>query len=243
MVVLSKLRLEIALSETESADYPILKIRIDDNEFSAEEPGQYIGFDPEQVLDTGALLPIDPPRRVAIYRCHCGVAGCGAIAAVIRGDGHHVRWEDVREFTGVYDDPLLDAGWPLPEDGGKRLPRLDVTFDAKQYFSEISRAASDRSWETDGRAASRMLRNLLEERSEHFLTRGWRLDWVGPESEGLIDVAFLESTAPPDDANQVVVQLPMRGATPNDKARACAEYLLHHEPSEWPTKVQGREWT
>src|SRR5690242_784897 len=41
------------------------------------------GNDPRQLLDTGALIPADPPRRVGLYGCGCGTFGCGTLTAVV----------------------------------------------------------------------------------------------------------------------------------------------------------------
>ena len=50
-------------------------------------------------------LPTNPPRRVAVYRCQCGEAGCGCAAPIIVERNGCVIWEDTRDVTGVYVDP------------------------------------------------------------------------------------------------------------------------------------------
>lgn len=65
-------------------NYPEVRLLVDGDDLLARD-GHDRGNDPADILDTGALLPADPPRRIAFYR---------------RRD--LVEWSDVRDLTGVY---------------------------------------------------------------------------------------------------------------------------------------------
>jgi uncharacterized protein YjbI with pentapeptide repeats len=102
-----------------------------------------IGFHPDDLLGESApLIPSNPPRRVAVYRCSCGEAGCGCVAPLVMRVGAEVHWRDFRYFTGVYSRP---DDSPSPE-GGASLPIPTLRFDAAQYEAEVERASKDRSW-------------------------------------------------------------------------------------------------
>jgi hypothetical protein len=89
------MRLKIVLRDPARPSYPQVTILIDGDDILGRLNGGFIGFDPAQILDSGALLSKDPPRRVAVYRCTCGEAGCGCIAPVIEQIEDRVRWTDI----------------------------------------------------------------------------------------------------------------------------------------------------
>jgi hypothetical protein len=105
--------------------------------FAAVAP-QWQGFDAAELLGPDSpLLPVHPWRRVAVYRCSCGIADCGVIAPLIAQYGPDlVRWADFRDYDGVFDGPVLDED---PQDGEPwNLP--DLWFDRDQYLAEVHRA-------------------------------------------------------------------------------------------------------
>jgi len=76
---LKTLQLRIELRKPERPNHPVVTILIDGEDVLGDMSGGFIGFDPADILDSGALIPTDPPRRVAVYRCSCGEAGCDAL--------------------------------------------------------------------------------------------------------------------------------------------------------------------
>lgn len=143
-------------------DWPVVKVLVDGlDPFEIVAPG-WRGFDPAEMLgDTSPLLPRDNGRRVAIYRCSCGEAGCGVIAAMIvpSPDGHRVSWVDFRDYVGVFSDPVEDSA---AEHGGSPWQLPDLHFERKQYLAEVQRATRDRSWETPRRRTARLLEQWLK---------------------------------------------------------------------------------
>ncbi len=95
-----------------------------------------IGFAPSELFSaTEPLVPAEPARRIALYRCNCGEAGCQCIAPLIQRVGDEVHWTDFRDFTGVYVTPETD---PQPE-GGRSLPIPTLRFDVATYDIAVSR--------------------------------------------------------------------------------------------------------
>jgi hypothetical protein len=134
-------------------DWPVVQILVDGREAFVDRLPGWQGFDPEDMLgDQSPLLPEDLGRRVAVYRCSCGIEGCGVIAPVIMPspDRRRVSWVDFRDYVGVFTGPAaLDSGCS----DGRPWPIEDLHFDRSQYIAEIRRASGDRSWRT--RAGSR----------------------------------------------------------------------------------------
>ncbi len=56
----------------------------------------------------------------------------------------------------------------------------DLRFDAYQYRTEILRASYDKSWESRGRAVSRLVRDELRSAEHLFKARNCELVWVAP---------------------------------------------------------------
>ena len=139
-------------------DWPVVQILADGREAFADQLPGWQGFDPEDMLgDQSPLLPEDQGRRVAVYRCSCGIEGCGVIAPVIMPspDGRRVSWVDFRDYTGVFAGPTASG---TDRFDGRPWPIQDLHFDRSQYIAEIRRASGDRSWET--RAGSRPVSSL-----------------------------------------------------------------------------------
>jgi hypothetical protein len=72
------LQLSIDVQDESRPDYPVVTILIDDADVFGSLDGGFIGFDPSEILDTGALLPAEPPERVL---CTGAVAERPAVAA------------------------------------------------------------------------------------------------------------------------------------------------------------------
>lgn len=61
-------------------DWPVVQMLVDGREaFTDRLPG-WQGFDPVGIFgDRSPFLPGDAGRRVAVYRCSCGIEGCGVV--------------------------------------------------------------------------------------------------------------------------------------------------------------------
>jgi hypothetical protein len=206
---------------------PVVQILVGGSDLvtGVEAADGFIGFDPADLLDSGALVPSDPPRRVALYRCSCGVAGCGCVAMVIEHRGETVVWSDARDYTGVYVRPVTDHN---PTSGGRSLALADLHFDAAQYLSEVERASTDRSWESGIRRTARRLKAALAEQREEFRARGYLLGWVHPSyrAEGAIDVSFI------GPSGQILVSLMPAPTLDPDIAEMVA--VLTGDVRRWP---------
>jgi hypothetical protein len=168
-------RLDIRI-DTSTPNYPQVRLLLDGDDVLAST-GVDEGNDPADILDTGALLPSDPPRRVAFYGCGCGEFGCANVAGLVIGSDDHIEWTDFRSLTGVYHsalpdpedgpDPAVSDDWDLTP---RRHDLPTFTFDADQYFAVVRNAMADRTWETRPRAVIRHLRSLRPE-MKHWATR------------------------------------------------------------------------
>lgn len=146
-------------------NYPSVRLLVDGEDLLASS-GADEGNDPADILDSGALLPQDPPRRIAFYGCACGEFGCANVAGLVIGRGEQVEWTDFRTLTGVYDAALPESGsgpdpatglepeWRQPLD----LPTL--SFERDRYVAVVRDAMADRSWETRPRAVIRHMKEL-----------------------------------------------------------------------------------
>ncbi|KAA1422979.1 hypothetical protein FE697_012660 [Mumia zhuanghuii] len=104
------------------------------------------GYDPmpaEEVLGTGALVPVDPPQRVALYECACGGGvGCANVSWVISERRGRVRWKDAASVS-MYGGALPPEDVEDFDEHERRPRPLDIpdfTFEAGQYRAAISRA-------------------------------------------------------------------------------------------------------
>jgi len=143
-------------------DWPVVEVLVDGAHPFAGVAPKWRGFDPAKMLGPQSpLLPVDHGRRVAIYRCSCGEAGCGVIAPVIipSPDGRVVSWTDFRDYVGVFTGPVEES---VRQHEGKTWDLPDLHFDRQQYVEEIHRAAADDSWETPRRKTARLLNERLE---------------------------------------------------------------------------------
>ncbi len=219
------LQLSIEVQDESRPDYPVVTILIDGADVLGDLDGGFIGFDPSEILDTGALLPADPPERVAVYRCCCGEAGCGCVALIIERDGDRIRWSDLRDYTGVYNVPL---GEPAPP-GGSPLTSRCFEFDAVQYDAEIRRASGDRSWETMPRLTARLLQERLSEHDDSLAEDGYHRGWVAPhwDAPGRYIVEFI------GPSGQLLVELASAAQTPEAQAAEMADFIATTKPADW----------
>jgi hypothetical protein len=132
--------------------------------------------------DRSPLLPESPGRRVALYRCSCGEAGCGVVAPVVvpSPDGRRVSWVDFRDFVGVFAGPEAPGG-DRPD--GRPWPIEELHFDRAQYVAEVERAGADRSWETPRRITARLVGDGLRARGP-VLPPDLQVNWAAPSWAG-----------------------------------------------------------
>jgi hypothetical protein len=216
---------------------PVATLLIDGEDlFAACAPNGFVGFDPDQLLDSAQpLLPTEPPRRVAIYKCSCGEPGCGVVAPVISTTGIEVRWTDFRDFTGVFMGPLAED--EEEEEDGRTLSVEELSFDSTQYANEVGRATTDLSWESPTRATARLLKVMLESESATLTDFGLATDWVAPahHHEPNISVSFrdLDHRYVERPRSRVVVTLSAEPGSPEDRAAEMLTRLLSAAPDQW----------
>lgn len=227
-------QLSLRVEEGEVRDQPRVTILLDGRDLDLlVEGSEFIGFDPDEILGEGApLVPLEQPRRVAVYRCECGLPGCGVVAPQISREGDEIVWRDARDYTGVFDGPLAPAE-DLGEGALLSLPELG--FDAAQYLEEVQRATADRSWESERRVTARLLKDILLA-SEELCSAGYCLQWVGPwgQQPEAFNVVMLDP-----ERVQVVVDVLAPAQEPPAWAAALAESLLSKEPAEWTLTFEG----
>ena len=211
-----------------SPDWPTVTISIDGVNPFAEVAPEWGGFDPSAVfIEDSPLLPQNPPRRVGVWRCSCGIEGCGVIAPIIAGseNGEWVTWSDPRDYTGVFVGPYpIDAN---PADGRPwALPTY--RFEMSQYVAEVRRAAANRSWESPRRATARLLTELLRG-SE--LPAGLSFRWASPWKDGY-GVSYQRNSTDPGQFRQVVLLMASGQPDSEVAARDMADRLLATPPEE-----------
>lgn len=221
--------------DADRPDYPVVSILIDGEDLVAGTPqANFMGFDPAKILgEDSPLLPATPPRRVAIYRCSCGEAGCGCVAPVISREGDDVVWRDARDFTGVFVGPTIDGYEP---EGGSQLPIPTLRFDAVEYEVEVRRAMDDQSWETERRATARLLGEYLQAERDFLRAKGFVFQWAAPgwQEHETFEVSLLDS-----NRFQVVVRLRAAVAEPSVWAANLADQMLGTEPQDWEVSMRG----
>ncbi len=221
-----EIRVENRYFEVTEVTVPVATLLIDGIDlFSDLAPNGFVGFDPDELLGPDEpLVPAEPARRVAVYRCSCGEPGCGVVAPVISGGDAEVRWTDFQDFTGWFFSPLPEDE---PEDG-RSLGAPELTFDATQYLNEVRRAASDRSWETPIRRTARLLKVMLEDRSDALAESGLELGGVFPSfrSKTSVSVSF---------RGVGVLTLTADAGTPEGSAAEMMGNLFSKRPDQWMT--------
>jgi hypothetical protein len=230
----ARLRLDLRLDRREGgrdgSGYPAVTILVDGEEIFAKVGDQgYVGWHAAFILDpdVAPLLPARPARRVGLYGqdSHWGPHE-GCIAAMILDLGDTVAWADIRDFLGVYQRPVT-ARHPDPG-AGSLLGIPDLVFDAGQYRAEVARVTDDPSWETAGTKTVRLLRRYLSQKRDYLAGLGWELEFAQQRREGY-RVVFQDA-----DDGQIVLDVAAGQGTPEEQARAMADFLMTTPPAHWP---------
>lgn len=222
--------LTLHVDSRENPDWPVVRILINGEDPLEQAAPGWLGFDPDEILGSKSpLLPLEGMRRrVAVYRCSCGEAGCGVIAPTITRSQYfpRIHWTDFRNYAGVFFRPVpSDDDDGAAEDFGRPWPLPDLAFDVGQYTAEIERASLNRSWETPRRQTAR----LLEERLRPLnlaLPTGLPLQRVIPAWEQDGYIARFERAHDDGTIDQTDIELPEQRGTPHDAAAALATRLL-----------------
>ncbi len=216
-------------------DWPVVAIRVSGQDPFAAVASQWRGFDPEKILgEHSPLLPHEPHgRRVALYRCSCGEAGCGVIAPVIvpSPDRSHVSWVDFRDYTGVFVGPVYDD---VHNHEGREWELSDLHFDREQYEAEVRRITSDSTWETDRRRTARLVKERLEPMSL-TLPPDLTLSWVSPAwSDDGVTIMFAHVTwGEHPSVQQQMLHLTSQPADPEMAADDIVHQLLTTPDNDW----------
>jgi hypothetical protein len=225
-----ELRLDRRPGGRDGSGYPTVTILVDGEEiFARVDDSGYVGCHPRDILnpDEAPLLPAQPARRAALYGLDSlWGAGEGCIAALILDRGDQVAWTDIRNYLGVYPLPATEdppAGW------GWLVGIPDLIFDAAQYRTEVARVTADRYWETGELRTDRLLRRHLRQGREHLAGLGWKLQFTALRRAGVSRVVFQDLAD-----EQIVVDLPAGQGTPEERARAMADFLLTTPSAGWP---------
>jgi hypothetical protein len=221
-------------------DWPVVQVLVDGREaFTDQLPG-WQGFDPADILgDRSPLLPEEPGRRVAVYRCSCGIEGCGVVAPVIVAspDGRRVSWVDFRDYVGVFVGP---TGRGVDDREGRAWPIEDVHFDRGQYVAEIRRASADRSWETPRRATARLVADGLRTR-RGIVPPGLVVGWVSPawDDDG-IQLSLERAPSGGAPFQQRVLRLTSVHTEPDSAAHDIIDQLRAVAAEQWPARYGWR---
>lgn len=218
----------------DTPDWPVLRIRVNGDDPFLAVAKDWHGFDPGVMLGPRSpLRPVGAGRRVALYRCSCGEAGCGVIAPVVVAspDGKRISWVDFRDYVGEFCGPLSDD---IGDDDGMPWRLRDIHFERDQYLAEVDRASSDRSWETPRRQTARLLHERIEPMGL-VLPPDLALAWVEPAwADDGVTVMFERLTRHPTyDVQQQRLSLTSNHADPTDAAADMADQLLAVAPDDW----------
>jgi hypothetical protein len=221
-------------------DWPVVQILVDGREaFTDQLPG-WRGFDPADILgDRSPLLPQEPGRRVAVYRCSCGIEGCGVVAPVIVAspDGRRVSWLDFRDYVGVFAGPTARS---VEHGDGRAWPIRDLHFDRGQYVAEIRRASADQSWETPRRATARLVADGLRTR-RGVVPPGLVLGWVSPAwHEHAIQLSLERAPSGGGPFQQQLLSLASVHTEPASAAYDIIEQLRAVPAEQWPARYGWR---
>jgi hypothetical protein len=216
-------------------DWPVVQILVDGREAFTERLPGWQGFDPADILgDPSPLLPDDLGRRVAVYRCSCGIEGCGVVAPVIVAspDGRRVSWVDFRDYVGVFVGPTARS----VDYEGRAWPIEDLHFDRGQYVAEIRRASADQSWETPCRATARLVADGLRSRPG-IVPPDLVVGWVAPawDDDG-IQVSLERGQAGGEPFRQQVLSLTSVHTDPESAAQDIIEQLRAVPAEQWPAR-------
>lgn len=229
--------LTLRVEGRDTPDWPVVRILVNGEDLFEQAAPGWGGFDPDDILGpTSPLLaPQGVGRRVAVYRCSCGEAGCGVIAPIITRSPHSpcVRWTDFRNYAGVFFHPLPAVGEDAEADNiGRPWGLPDLSFDLGLYTDEIERASQDRSWETPRRQTARLLEQRLC-RMDLVLPTGLPLHRVMPawEDDGYV-VRFQRAYAD-GTIDQADIPLPGVREGPHSAAALLAARLRAVPVENW----------
>jgi hypothetical protein len=222
------------------ADWPVVQVLADGKDPLAEAAPDWRGFDPAEMLGPHSpLLPVDLGRRVAVYRCSCGEAGCGVIAPVIvpSPDGRRVSWVDFRDYVGVFNCPIEESVY---KHEGKPWDLPDLHFDREQYITEIERASRDGSWETPRRRTARLLHERLEPMGL-VLPPDLHLNSVSPTwDEAGFTLMFERMSRVPPEVRQRILRVTSAYGDPEHAAEDMSQQLLSTSPGDWTLRFGRR---
>lgn len=228
-----KLRLIVPAGLKSDFEYPVVQILIDGQDLLADAGGQdYWPSPPAAILGQDQpLLPVAEPRRVVLYTCGCGEPADTSLAPVIARSRDLVTWTDFHQACGMDDAPVL-AGYYQSSPAG--LP--DIAFDARQYTTEVRRAAAARDWDSVPWRAALLLDRLLGadpwSLGSPFDPGPRNLGWVEPDP---VDPARFRITLWEDSLDDgIVITLTPRPGPPEDQARQMADLLATTPASQWP---------
>lgn len=215
-------------------DWPVVRVLVDGRDPFADVAPGWRGFDPAEILGPDSpLLPADQGWRVAVYCCSCGEPGCGVIAPVIfpSPDGRRVSWVDFHDYTGVFDDPVINSP---DENEGRSWDLPDLHFSREQYVAEVDRASRDRSWETGRRRAARLLYERLEP-LKLALPPGLGLAraWPAWSRSGVVLMFQRVIGVPQPAVDQQMLRLTSTLSDPDQAAEDMAQQLLSTRPDDW----------
>lgn len=178
--------------------------------------------------DRDPLLPVDPPRRVVLYHCRCGIAGCSGRACVISEANGVVRWTNFLRFVGL-NHPLDDS---LADEHGQADDLPDFSFDAAQYWAEVEQAKENRSWETSRRRLARLLTSRLQAETQRWEELGYQVRsiWLWNEDED-VDAINLRR----QDDHLVIGIRAVPGADEEATVQAMADEVLVGDEHSWFT--------
>jgi hypothetical protein len=217
-------------------DWPVVQILVDGREaFTDQFPG-WQGFDPADMLgDRSPLLPEEPGRRVAVYRCSCGIEGCGVVAPVIvpSPDGRRVSWVDFRDYVGVFVGPTAHH---VDHREGRAWPIQDLHFDRGQYAAEIRRASANQSWETPRRATARLAADGLRTH-RGIVPPDLVVGWVSPawDDDG-IQLSLERAPSAGEPFQRQVLSLNSPHTDPEAAAHDIIEQLRAVPADQWPER-------
>lgn len=230
----SQLSLQVEIGDA-GPDWPMVSIDVDGHSpFEAMAEG-WLGFDPAQILAADApLLPSGDRRHVALYRCSCGIAGCGVIAARIdrSSDGRRISWTDFRNYVGVFDRPRTDAGYDPTI--GRSWPLAGFSFATDQYEAEVGRLTADMSWETPRRRTARRVQERLVDQQVLRSAPEFALQWVAPawDADG-VELSLWRSRGRAGD-ELVLLHLVSDSDDPEEASTEMTARLASVDPRDWP---------
>jgi hypothetical protein len=225
------------LNLNDRRDWPVVQILVDDREAFVDHLPRWQGFDPADILgDQSPLLPQGGAgRRVAVYRCSCGIAGCGVVAPVIlaSSDDGSVSWVDFRNYVGVFTGPIATD---VDRHEGRPWPFQDLHFDYRQYIAEVRRASSDHSWETLRWATARLVTDGLRLRRV-MLTPTLRLGRVTPAWDDGDDVRIsFQNEASDEPFVEQILSLTSRHNDSEHASRDILEQLAAVPIADWTSR-------